>query len=151
MASVAVYFKAVTDGIPLPLLTEGVDERESETMHYNHAELRVTGPFITEPSHNYYILHVDINVLFTELMGASKTNAYEIISWCGIIQSAMDGPIDVFRYGSEEGDDQEWIGCLVPRRGRFDANKVMHFGQISRTDRIRQSEVDGRFKMEFTE
>jgi hypothetical protein len=151
MASVAVYFKTFTDGIGLPLLTDGVDEREHETMHYNHAELRVTGPFITEPSRHYYILNVDINVLFTEIMGASKTNAYDIATWCGVIQNAMDGPIDVFRYGSEEGDDQEWIGCLVTRTGRYDANKVHHFGQVCRVDRVRQSEVDGRFKMEISD
>lgn len=149
MASVADYFKQTTDGIPLPLLTEGVDDREPEKLHYNHAELRVTGPFITEPSHNYYILNVDINILFTELMGDHKDNAYDIATWCGIIQAAMDGPIDVFRYGSEEGDDQVGIGCLVTRSGRYDANKVHHFGQVSRVDRIRQSMVDGRFKMEL--
>jgi len=149
MASVAVYFKSVTDTLKLPLLTEGVDDREPEKLHYNHAELRVNGPFIIEPSHNYYILNVDINVLLTELMGAAKDNAYDIVTWCGVIQAAMAGPIDVFRYGSEEGDDQEWIGCLVPRQGRYDSNRTLHFGQISRVDRVRQSEVDGRFKMEL--
>lgn len=149
MASVADYFDTVITGIPLPLLTEGVDEREPEKMHYNHAELRVSGPFIMEPSHNYYILNVDINVLLTEIMGMSHDNAYDIATWCGIIQAAMDGPINIYRYGKEEGDDQQWIGCLVPRRGRYDSNKVLHFGQINRVDRVRQSVVDGRFKMEL--
>jgi len=149
MASVAVYFKPVTDGIRLPLLTEGIDGREHEKMHYNHAELRVNGPFIVEPSRNYYILNVDINVFLTELMNDHKDNAYDLMTWCGVIQAAMDGPIDVFRYGSEEGDDQEWIGCLIPRHGRYDANRVLHFGQVSRVDRVRQSQVDGRFKMEL--
>jgi hypothetical protein len=147
MSSVADYFKTVTDILTLPLLTEGVDEREPEKIHYNHAELRINGPFITEPSHNYYILNVDINILLTEIMGAKQ--AYDITTWCGVIQTAMEGPINVFRYGSEEGDDQAWIGCLIPRQGRNNSNRVIHFGQISRVDRVRQSEVDGRLKMEL--
>jgi hypothetical protein len=147
MSSVADYFKSVTDILILPLLTEGVDEREPEKIHYNHAELRINGPFIIEPSHNYYILNVDINILLTEIMGTKQ--AYDITTWCGAIQTAMEGPINVFRYGSEEGDDQAWIGCLVPRQGRNDSNRVIHFGQISRVDRVRQSEVDGRLKMEL--
>jgi hypothetical protein len=149
-ASVAVYFNAViATNLKLPLLTEGVDDRESKKMHYNHAELRVNGPFIIEPSRNYYILSVDINVLFTELMDDHKDNAYDLFTWCGAVQTAMDGPINIYRYGSEEGDDSGWVGCLVTRRGRYDSNRVLHFGQISRVDRIRQSEVDGRFKMEL--
>jgi len=148
-ASISVYFKTVLDAVNLPMLVDGIDEREPEKMHYNHAELRVNGPFITEPSHNYYILNVDINVLFTELMSDSKDNAYDIATWCGIVQTVMGSTIDIFRYGNEEGDDQEWVGCLVPRTGRYDSNRVLHFGQISRVDRVRQSEVDGRFKMEL--
>jgi hypothetical protein len=148
-ASVADYFKVVTDTLHLPLLTEGVDDRAHKTMHYNHAELRVNGPFIQEPSHNYYILNVDINVLLTELMG--DVNAYNMTTWCGAIQNAMDGPINVYRYGSETGDDQAWIGCLIPRRGGGNSNRVLHFGQLNRVDRILQSEVDGRFKMELSE
>jgi len=148
-ASAAVYFKTTTDTLGLPLLTEGVDTREHAKLHYNHAELRVNGPFVITPSHNYYILNVDVNVLLTELMDASSDNAYNIDTWCGALQAVMDGPINIFRYGSEEGDDQVFIGCLIPRQGKYDANRVLHFGQISRVDSVRQSVVDGRFKMEI--
>lgn len=149
-ASVAAYFKTATDLLKLPLLTEGVDEREHELIHYNHAELRVNGPFITEPSHNFYILKVDINVLLTEIMGDDRYNAYNIDTWCGAIQTAMDGPINIYKHGNEIGDDHTWIGCLVTRTGRFDSNRVLHFGQINRVDRVKQSEVDGRFKVELS-
>lgn len=147
MASSAVYFKNIANGIPLPLLVEGIDERQSSTMHYDHAELRVGGPFPTELSHDYYQLSVDMNVLVTELMREQGDNAYELITWCGVFQQAMDGPINVYKYGNLAQDDSSWVGCLRPRQGKFEANRILHFGQINKVDRIRQSVIDGRFTM----
>ena len=143
MASIAEYFRVTTATIPLPLLVDGVDEREPEKLHYDHAELRITGPYTTELSHNYFRILVDVNVLLTELM--DKVNAYDLQTWCGIFAAAMDGPINVYKYGNEAGDDSSWVFCLTPVNGRIDPNRILHFGQLGRTDRIRQSMIDGHF------
>ncbi len=143
MASIAKYFSDVVATIPLPILVDGVDEREPEKLHYDHAELRITGPYCTELSRNYFRILVDVNVLLTELM--DKVNAYDLQTWCGVIAAAMDGPINVYKYGNEVGDDSSWVFCLTPVNGRIDPNRILHFGQLGRTDRIRQSMIDGHF------
>jgi len=53
-ASVANYFSAIVTGIGIPLLVEGVDEREPGDIREDHAELRVNGPFVRELSKNYW-------------------------------------------------------------------------------------------------
>ncbi len=143
MASIAKYFSDSCVAIPLPLLVDGIDERTDEELHYDHAELRITGPYGTELSNNYWRLRVDINVLLTEMMG--QTNAYKLQTWCGKIAAAMDGPINVYKYGGESGDDNSWVFCLTPLNERIDPNRVLHFGQLGKTERIRQSMVDGHF------
>jgi hypothetical protein len=79
-------------------------------------------------------------------MGTGE-NAYDLQTWCGAFQEAMDGPINVFKYGSEVSDDSSYVFCLRPRKGKFETNRVLHFGQINRVERIRQSMVDGRFEV----
>ena len=67
-ASVAVYYKAVADGLNLPVLIEGIDERKADVMSVDHAEVRVNGPFIVQLSAGYFRLNVDSNILLTDIM-----------------------------------------------------------------------------------
>jgi|WetSurMetagenome_2_1015567.scaffolds.fasta_scaffold24663_3 hypothetical protein len=143
MASVAKYFSTTCGTIPLPLLVDGIDERISEDVHYDHAELRINGPLITELSKNYFKILVDVNVLITELM--TSNSAYDLQTWCGVIAKAMDGPINIYKYGNEDGDNSSWVMCLVPCRDNVPPNRVMNFGQLGRSDRIRESMIDGHF------
>jgi hypothetical protein len=143
MASVAKYFSDTALTIPLPLLVDGIDEREEEQLHYDHAELRVSGPHPTELSKDYFKLLVDINVLLTELM--DRPNAYDLQTWCGIMAKAMEGPINIYKYGNETGDDSSWVFCLTPFNSRIEPNRILHFGQLGKIDRIRQSMIDGHF------
>lgn len=149
MASSSVYFKAISDTIPLPFTVEGVNEKTIEELHADHAELRINGPHIIEMSKDFYDLKVDLNILLTDLMKETNENAYAIQLWCGVFQASMDGPIPIYKYGSELGDDSTLIGCLTARHGKYDATRVLHFGQVHKTDRIRQSVVDGKFHIEL--
>ncbi len=143
MASIAKHFSDSCAAIPLPLLVDGIDEREEEKLHFDHAELRITGPYISELSHNYYRLLVDVNILITELM--DQVDAYKLQTWCGAIALSMEGPINIYKYGSETGDDSSWVFCLQLVRNKIDPIRVLHFGQLGRTERIRQSMVDSHF------
>ena len=40
-------------------------------------------------------------------------------------------------------------GCLIVKKTRNEAVRVYHFGQISKEDRIRQSEVDAVYGMDL--
>ena len=147
-ASTADYFKQVADGIELPILIEGIDEREAEKMRANdHVEFRINGPAVTELSRGYFRLDVDVNLLLTSMMGGQTKNAYDIVEQAGVFLQAAGGPIPVFKYGEGPDDDESLLGCLTLRSGKRDAVRVIHFGQIGRDDRLRQSAVDARYRM----
>ncbi|KPK52074.1 MAG: hypothetical protein AMS22_09865 [Thiotrichales bacterium SG8_50] len=146
-ASINVYFKTVADTIGLTYFVEGVDERDSGTMLAEHAELRLSGPFIREVSNGYWRIHVDVNVMLTDQMKMSTEGAYDIHDWGGAFLAAMLEPIPVYRLGAGVEDDDSLIGCLTQRKGFSEPVRLIHFGQVSREDRIRQAVVDGRFEM----
>jgi hypothetical protein len=151
-ASVATYLKAVALRAALPALVEGLDERTTEFMEAtDRCEIRITGPFTREPSCDYFYIEVVVNVLFFSRYEEQK-NQYAIIQTMGAFQEAMDGAIPVYQYGNEPGDDEQaFIGCLLPVHGRNEAIRLLHFGQVDPTDRLKQSMVDARYRMEISE
>ena len=152
-ASLAVYFKAVADALtpPLPLLVEGIDERESEKMEVDRAELRVNGPFTRQPSKGYFILDVDTNILLTDLMQGESENTYNLSTWAGYFQQAAEKSIPVYRYGPDTSgvDDRSWVGCLSVRTRKMGPD-LYNFGQVSTNDRVRQAAVDTKHRMYLT-
>jgi hypothetical protein len=116
----------------------------------DRCEIRITGPFTKEVSHNYFQVEVIVNVLFLSRYEEQK-NQYAVIEKIGVFHEAMDGAIAVYQYGNEPGDDEHaLVGCLSPLQGRNDAIRVMHFGQVNPTDRLKQSMVDARYRMELS-
>ena len=147
MSSVAVYFKTVADGLSLTYFVEGVDEREPSTMNTEHVEVRVNGPYIREVSRGYWRVHIDINILLMDYMDMSTENAYDLNQWGGEFLTAMVEPIPIYRLGTGVNDDDTLVGCLTQRTGLSEPARLIHFGQISKEDRIREAAVDGRFEM----
>ena len=146
-ASVAKHFETTATGLSLPYFVEGVDERSDDTMRADHVELRLTGPFGKEVSHNYWTVDVAVNVLFTAQMVMGGADAYNIMRWCGKFQSVMLDPIPVYQFNESPST---LVGCLTPKKNSADAVRVYHFGQLSKDDRIRQSEVDALYGMTLT-
>jgi len=146
-ASLAVYFQTVASSLSLTFFVEGVDEREADTMQEEHCELRINGPFIREISRGYWRVHVDINILLTDYMKMSTEDAYDINRWGGTFLVSYTENIPIFRLGSGVDDDGTLVGCLTQRTGFSEPARLIHFGQVSREDRIRQAVVDGRFEM----
>ena len=149
-ASVANHFSSVASGLSLPYFVEGVDERDETTMRVDHVECRVTGPFIKEASRDWYTIDVGINFLFTKQMDVSGADAYDIVRWTGKFMNIMLDPVPIYKYGPGAGDNGSLIGCLIVKKNRNEAVRIYHFGQISKEDRIRQSEVDALYGMELT-
>jgi len=148
-SSLAVHFKNVADGLNLPILVEGIDEREPEKMLVDRCELRVNGPYIREISSKYWRLWININILMTDYMEGQGENTFKLFNWGGAFLEAMELPIPIYRFGPDTGgvDDQSLLGCLTEMRGKNESIKLIHFGQIGRTERIRQAAVDGKFEM----
>ena len=150
-ASAADYFKQTAAGINLPILIEGIDEREADKIRANdHVEFRINGPAVTELSRGYFRLDVDVNLLLTSMMGGQTHNAYDIVRQAGVFLQAAAGPISVLKWGDGPEDDETLLGCLTLRTGKRDAVRVIHFGQISRDDRLRQSAVDARYQLHLS-
>lgn len=150
-AAVATYLKGVASGLSLPCLVEGLDERTTEFVQSSdRCEIRITGPYTRELSRNYFQMEVVVNVLFVSTYGEEK-NQYAILKAIGAFHEAMDGAIAVYKYGSEPGDDETvLVGCLSPASGRNDSVRVMHFGQVDLTTKVKQSMVDARYVMEIS-
>jgi hypothetical protein len=150
-ASVATYLKDVAKENGLPVLIEGLDDRTTEFMEAtDRCEVRITGPFTREVSRNYFQIEVVVNVLFLSRYEEQK-NRYAIIQKTGVFQEAMDGPVAVYKYGNGPDDDEHaLVGCLLPVQGRHNAIRVLHFGQINPTDRLKQSMVDASYRMEVS-
>jgi hypothetical protein len=146
-ASVAKHFEPVATGLSLPLFVEGIDERTDDTQRADHAELRLTGPYVKEASKNYWLADVQVNLLFTSQMVMGGADAYNIVRWCGKFQSVMLDPIPVYQYGDSPST---FVGCLKPVGNSAEAVRVYHFGQLDSNNRIRQSEVDALYRMEIS-
>jgi len=150
-ASLATYLKQVAEDNDIEALIEGVDDRTDAIMNATeHVEIAITGPFSREMSRNYYELKVGVRVLIQSRMDNPPKNRYSPQRIAGIYHEAMDAVIAVYRYGTDSEDDRLLLGCLSPARGRNDALRVFHFGQMTPTDRLRQSMVDCWYVMELT-
>jgi len=158
-ASVADTLKAVATDIDLPVLVEHFDERTAAfEQATDKVEIRITGPFTQELSHNYHRIWVDANVLLTSRYDGAKKNPFNIIKYAGLFHEAMAAPIPVWNFGNEPGDYQDgnvdsqvFLGCLEPRPGKNDSIRVLHFGQMDKTDKIKQTAVDARYVIYLNE
>src|SRR4051812_28933495 len=91
----------------IPLFLEGADRTQQALLDY--AELRLNGPFLTNPSEDFYNINVDINVLLT--VSNDQADAYKLQRLIGIILIAYTRAINVYKFGTD-GDDS-LLGCLV--------------------------------------
>jgi hypothetical protein len=148
--SIALHFKSVADGLSLLYFVEGIDERSNTTMQADHVELRLTGPEIKEVGNGFYTTKTVINFLFTKIMDEASADAYKLIQWTGEFAAEMLEPIPIYKYGTGLEDDGTLIGCLRVDKGRNEAVKVYHFGQLDKDTAIRQSVVDAVYTMDYS-
>jgi len=157
--SVAYSLKEVAKDANLPVLIEHFDERTATFERASdRAEIRITGPFDQELSKGYHRVYVDVNVLLTSRYDGGAKNAATILKYAGLFHEAMSQPIPVWNYGGEPGDyvaddnsTHVHLGCLLPRPGNNNSIRVLHFGQLDKVDKIKQTAVDARYVLELTE
>jgi hypothetical protein len=145
-ASLAQHFNDLAVANSIPIFIEGIHERDDALMTVSHVELRISGPFVKQVDSSRYTVDAIVNVMFMELMDM-KGDAYQIVKWGGVFQDAFLSPLPVYKYGDGVDDDDSLIGCLRHKKNPRDQVKLFHFGQSDKTDRVRQSELDGLFDM----
>jgi hypothetical protein len=114
----------------------------------NRVEIRISGPFIREPSYGHFKIVAEANVMVTSTY--DKPNRYDFAKITGIFQEALNLPINIYRYGDEDIDDQSYVGTLVPRNNKADTIRVMNFGQYNTIERVRQAIVDTVYYMDMS-
>lgn len=156
ISSVADHFKVnVATPLSLPFLVEGIDDRDdSFEQAPDRAELRYNGPFTQELSKGYWRIWFDVNILVTSNLDGAAKNRYTLEINLGKFHEYADTCIPIYRYGdpaqAAENDDT-LLGRLLPRSGRNDSVRSLHFGQVHKTDRIKQAQVDARYYMYLCE
>ena len=147
VASLATYFGEIADVQNLPLLVDGIDERDAEKLR-SRVELRISGPFVREPSKDYFYVEVGVNLLLTDIMSDTQ-NPYRLMSFLGAFQEAAAKTILLHKYGPTPAvDDQSYFGCLIPRGESKDASKTYQYGQVSVRDHVRQASIDTMYYLE---
>lgn len=151
-SSIALYLHEVAEDVGLPVLIEGIDERDDTFMEAtDRVEVRVNGPYTNNVSKGLYKTQVFVNCLFFSRMESTK-NVWELNDFLGVFHEAMDTLIPVFKYGTGPDDNElESIGCLSPADGKNDSIKVIHFGQINASTREREGMVDAKYLIDLTD
>lgn len=101
--------------------------------------LRINGPIYTEPSKDYFVIDVGINVLVTSIK--DEADAHKVFRLCGIISRAYENQISVYKYG----DDNSFVGCLI----RQDKIIITQFGAVEASTNVLQSTVESEYKMQL--
>ena len=156
ISSVADHFITnVSAPLSIPFLVEGFQDRDdSFEQAPDRAELRINGPFTREQSKNYWRIWVDINILVMSNYDGTVRNRYSLVNNAGKFHEYADRCIPIYRKGdvSENPEnDGTLLGYLSPRSGKNDSVRSINLGQIHRVDRIRQTQVDGRYVMYLCE
>jgi len=153
-ASVANYLKAVCDTESIVSLVEGIEDRDDT---FNNAidsvEIRVNGPYMSNPSNGYYVARVFVNLLVKSNMGGEQKNKYQLDTNLGIMHEALDQPINIYKCGPDTGgvDDGTHIGCMKVLDESKLGVRVIHFSQIDQTDRVKQAMVATAYEIELQE
>ena len=153
-ASIAKTLRQVAIDASLPVIVEGVDDiTDAFTEATDRVEIRISGPFTHEYPGNDYRIQMDVNVILTSRFDGAQKNRHAILTNAGLFHTAMDTAIQIYKYGNTVADDDSHLGCLVPRSGKNDSVRVMHFGQVdpTSTDKVKQSVVDARYEMYLSE
>ena len=142
-ASISQHFTDEKQGLDLFIEGQHRDTRDKK----DFLELRMDGPYITEISHNYFRIYIEVNVLVQSTK--DQDSYHRIHANVGIAAAAFWNGIKVFRYGNGIDDDDSYLGCLqlvTDARGK-ERIQISHFGQIEPKTRLMQSTVEGHYEM----
>jgi hypothetical protein len=131
-ASASKVFAAAAAAYPIHFYLEGTKRDTDKKI--NFIEFRINGPRLTEISHNYYRLDLDINILYSVAIGSDFHLPYKIT---GMILNTMK---DICIYKWNDGD--ALLGVLTLKRQPI---MVSHFGQARADTEILQGTVEGNY------
>ncbi len=131
-ASASKVFQTVANAYPIHLFLEGT-KRDTDQKS-NFIEFRMNGPRVTEISHGYFRLDLEINILYSISIGPDFHLPYKI---AGKIVETM-GDICIYKWG----DGDALLGTLILKRQPV---VVSHFGQARADTDTVQGTIEGAY------
>ena len=134
------FVNAISTESGLPLFIEGTDRRTEKLPAY--AELRLSGPSVTELSRGYFQLDLMVDVLV-----CTKRNDGDIYAHDRSIQSALSAfttNVSVFQFGD---DPSVLVGCYVLLPRSKESIAITNFGQVDPTVRMFQSTIEATYRL----
>lgn len=130
----------------LPLYIEGHDRTLRPE---NSLEFRMDGPYIQQPSKDYYIVEVEVNVLVSTIK--NEQDSHKMAKNIGVAVTMFQPQITIYQYGDGVDDNRTTVvGCMSLQTGGRDAIIVSNFGLVQGTNNLMQSTVEGHYKMILT-
>lgn len=137
-ASTSKYFQEIADAYPIHFFIESTERQTNEESKW--IEFRIDGPQITELSHNYFRLDVEINILWS--INLDDTDFHEPYRIAGALAEAMTD-ICIYKYG----DDESLLGTLTLRQDANNPVRCNSFGQVRPDTQLIQGTVEGSYSM----
>ncbi len=144
-ASTSKYFKDIADTNGLHFFIEGTHRFTPENQEY--LEFRMDGPSVREVSKNYFLIDVEINILWS--FNQDNESFHRTTEITGILMEAMTD-ICIYRYGDDEYDNGKLLGTLSILQDKKTPIRVNNFGQIRTDVKMMQGTVEGTFRMTLT-
>lgn len=140
-ASCANHFATILKAKGYKVFIEGMI-RETE-LQSDYIEFRLDGPYIEEPSANYFCIYAEIDILIVHFKSA---DIYAIQRMCGDVMAAFCA-IPLYKYGTGDDDNQSQFGCLTLVNTLSEKNsvRVTNFGQMGPGQLMMRSSVDGHY------
>lgn len=129
---------------------EGDDRNTAKDKDFT--EFRMDGPRSRNPSHNYSIHDIFVNILITSTMDSRTTHRYW--SLLGQVAALFIPCIKVMKYGEGPDDDPTvQIGILQLKADGVRGQQLTTatFGQVDPTVRVQQATIEGQYTMEISE
>ena len=142
IASIQNYFNVNRQGITLFVEGTPRDTREEK----DFMELRIDGPHYTELSKDYWLLKLDVNILFQSTQ--DEHDFHRIHKNMGKILTIFTD-IPIYKYGDGVDDDDSLLGCLQLIQDAQGREPILAplLGQIKPEVPIMQGMIEGHFKM----
>lgn len=109
-----------------------------------YLEIRIDGPYMSNPSGGYYIIECPVNVLVSV-----KKDGQDVYALHRVLGSVFNHftTIPIYKYGEGTGDDDSQIGCM--KLVSEDKLILSYLGKIE--NELYQGFVQGTYKMEIIE
>lgn len=146
-SSINVHFNAVAAAGNLPIYIEGATRSTHDEVAF--AELRLTGPRVTEQNKGYWCLEIDIDILIDQKMVKDDIYAYD--RNIGTMLAGFTTDIAVFKLGNGADDDpSEQLGCLSLLPSATESIIVTNFGAPNKDIKMLQATIEASYRMNLS-